>query len=154
MLPRPRLALLASLFASACAADGPAGAPNDAAVFVCEPPLAIEMTASTAPSNAGLLTAGIGWTDGRCELYGDETHPDVFLVVADFEGAFGLGLVAAGANDWVIESSDLTSSPTTYITGFSYSELVSMVLEKDGVRLALTLRVFPGTLTVVELRLV
>lgn len=141
-----------ALVAGACGTPVDVDAGPEPAALECAAPLTIVLSPSVEDANRGVPTAAIAWTDERCALYGDETHPDALLVVADFQGALGAELVAARADRWVIDTSSVGSAPATYV-GIPPDTDVAMELSRDELRVALTFRVEADTLVLVEMRL-
>ncbi len=150
----PVTLLFATLAATACG-GGPPGLGPDGGVLECTPPLSITLSPSTDPPNAGVPTAGIGWAAGSCQVFDDETRPEVVLVVADLTGFLSGSLSAAADNRWVIESSSVGSAPTTYIAPLPRDVTVDVMLrnrDDAGLRLALSFQVAGDVVTLLDMR--
>jgi len=128
-------------------------APTDAApplVLRCEVPRSTPLVASEEPPNAGVPVAAIGWSDGECTLRSETGHPDELVAIADLTGFFSGSLSLVSLGGWNIESSSLSTRPTTMLVGLPRDTDLELLLENDDdVRVRIVFRV-EGDVVIVQ----
>ena len=111
-----------------------ADSPSDAApplVLRCEVPRSTPLVASEEPPNAGVPVAAIGWSDGECTLRSETGHPDDLVAIADLTGIFSGSLSLVSLGEWNVESSSLSTRPTTMLVGLPRDTDLELLLEND-----------------------
>ena len=137
-----RIASLFALFVIGC--GQPMSAPVDAApplVLRCDVPRSIMLVASEEPPNAGVPVAAIGWSEGECTLRSETGHPDELIAIADLTGIFSGSLSLVSLGGWNVESSSLSTRPTTMLVGLPRDTDLELLLERDDVHVRIVFRV-------------
>lgn len=141
-LSKMRAALVLALFFG-CGAS--TDAPTDAApplVLRCDVPRSAPLVASEEPPNAGVPVMAIGWSEGECTLRSETGHPDDLIAIADLTGFLSGSLSLVSLGGWNIESSSLSTRPTTMLVGLPRDTDLELVLEDDDdVRVRIVFRV-------------